>query len=264
MRILFSALLLLLATATAFGAVCKEEDLETQVSGRSECLVMRRYGTINPTTMVVWLHGNITSGGPANYHFPIAQKLATDLASNNVMSVALVRPGYPDGAGAFSTGYDNGRADNWTRTTIAEVGEAIERLRHTYKPMTVILVGHSGGAALAAVLLGMKLTLAEAAVLVSCPCDLIAWRLGRGGPPWNSEDPMQWVDKVPATTRIIVLTGTKDSTTSSSLAERYVKKLQGHGNDAVFIALPGVEHRNALRNAAVSEAILKLLPKLKK
>jgi hypothetical protein len=117
-KILFSIILLLNTAIAAYGAVCKEEDFVAKVSGYSECLLMRRYGSTNPTSMVVWLHGNISSGGPANYHFPIAQKFALDFTSENIMSVALVRPGYPDGNGEYSSGSDNGRADNWPRTVL--------------------------------------------------------------------------------------------------------------------------------------------------
>jgi pimeloyl-ACP methyl ester carboxylesterase len=260
MRLLLSTLLMLVTTTGAFGAVCEKEDFETRVSGTSECLLMRRYGSTSPTTMVVWLHGNISSGGPANYHFPIAQKFAVDFASDNVLSVALVRPGYPDGNGEYSSGDDGyRRADNWPRKTIAEVGTTIERLRLHYKPKTVIIVGHSGGAATAAVLLGMKPKLAEAAVLVSCPCDLIAWRLGRAGTPWSSENPILWIDEVPAATRVIALTGTRDDTTSVSAVEEYIQGLKARGIDAVFLPIPDAQHRDALGTAAVSDAIGRLL-----
>lgn len=259
MRILLSTILILVTTIGAYGGVCENEEFEYRVSGNSVCLLMKRYGTTNPGTMVVWLHGNISSGGPANYHFPIAQKFATDHASENVMSVALVRPGYPDGSGEYSTGSDNGRADNWPRETIAEIGTAIERLRLKYRPKNVIIVGHSGGAATAAVLLGMKPKLAEASVLVSCPCDLVAWRIGRRGATWSSENPILWTGDLPATSRVIALTGSKDSTTSPSLAASYIGALKARGINAAFHVIPGAEHKNALETTAVSDAIARLM-----
>ncbi|MDD2732369.1 MAG: phage tail protein [Desulfuromonadaceae bacterium] len=97
MRILLSTILIFVTTIGAYGGACEKEEFEYRLSGNSVCLLMKRYGTTNPATMVVWLHGNISSGGPANYHFPIAQKFATDHASENVKSVALVRPGYREG-----------------------------------------------------------------------------------------------------------------------------------------------------------------------
>lgn len=129
MKSLLSALMLLVTATGAFGAPCEMEDFETKVSGESECLLMRQYGSTKPTTMVVWLHGNISSGGPANAHFRIAQKAAADFAAENVLAVTLVRPGYPDGTGESSSGNDYGRADNWPRATIAEITTVIERLR---------------------------------------------------------------------------------------------------------------------------------------
>lgn len=219
---------------------------------------MRRYGSAEPSAMVVWLHGNMTSGNPANYHFPIAQKAAADFPSHKVLSVALVRPGYPDGSGASSSGNDYGRGDNWPKANIAEVGAAIERLRLRYRPDAVILVGHSGGAATAAVLLGMKPQLADAAILVSCPCDLVAWREGRGA--WfRSENPIRWLGKVATTARVVALTGTNDGVTSPELGRIYVEGLKARGIDAVFRPIPGAGHGDALGSAAVSDAIAGLL-----
>jgi predicted esterase len=261
MRLVLATLgLLVLVTATVtFAAPCEMEDFETKVSGASECLLMRRYGSTKPTTMVVWLHGNITAGGPANSHFRIAEKVAADFAAENVLAVALVRPGYPDGTGESSSGNSYGRADNWPRAIVAEVGTAIERLRQKYRPEQVIIVGHSGGAAIAAVLLGMKPNLADAAVLVACPCDIVAWRMGRSGPPWVSENPIKWIEKVNPATRVIALTGSMDNTTVPGLGETYIKSLKARGIDATFQLVPDVGHIDILKSPAISEAIYRLL-----
>lgn len=257
---LLIAILMLLATITsAFGAPCEIENFETKISSESECLLMRRYGSITPTTMIIWLHGNITSGGPANSHFRIAEKEAADFADENVLVVALVRPGYPDGTGESSSGNDHGRADNWPQDTITEIGTAIERLRFKYKPGNVIIVGHSGGAAITAVLLGMKPQLADAAILISCPCDLVAWRAGRRGLPWVSENPLQWVSKVSLTAKVVALTGIWDDTTAPGLSKTYVERLKVRGIDANFQLVPDAGHVDILKSPAVSEAILRFL-----
>jgi pimeloyl-ACP methyl ester carboxylesterase len=250
-----SALLLTLFAATsATAAPCEREDFETRVSGTSECLIMQRYGPAEPETMIVWLHGNVSTGGPANSHFKIAAKAAADLAAEKVLAVALVRPGYPDGTGAYSSGSDNGRADNWQQATIAEIGTAIERLRERYKPRKVLIVGHSGGAAIVAVLMGMKPELAQAALLVACPCDMMAWRLGRRGLPWASEDPLRWVERVDIAARIVALTGSRDDTTSPELARTYVARLAARGIDASFELVPEAGHIDILRSPALTEA----------
>ncbi len=178
------------ATSASAAVPCDDEDYVTRVGGESGCLLMRRYGADAPAAMVVWIHGNVSTGGPANSHFRVAEKLAGDSAEAKLLVVALVRPGYPDGTGATSSGNAYERADNWQRATIADVGTAVARLREHFKPARVVLVGHSGGAALSAVLLAMKPGIADAALLIGCPCDVAAWRAGRPGRPWSSESPL--------------------------------------------------------------------------
>lgn len=247
-------LMLLFAAAGAAAAPCEREDFETRVSGASECLIMQRHGTTAPETMIVWLHGNVSKGGPADSHFRIAAQAAADLAAERVLTVALIRPGYPDSTGAHSSGSDNGRSDNWQKSTIAEIGTVIERLRNRYRPRRVVIVGHSGGAAIAAVLMGMKPQLAHAALLVACPCDMVTWRLGRRGPPWASEDPLRWTDKVAASARIVALTGSRDETTQPMLAQTYVERLKARGIDAGFEMVPEAGHIDILRSPALTEA----------
>jgi pimeloyl-ACP methyl ester carboxylesterase len=173
--------------------------------------------------------------------------------------VALVRPGYPDGTGAHSSGSDNGRIDNWTQPVVAEIGKVVARLRDRFRPKAVILIGHSGGAAISAALLGMRPDLAEAAILIGCPCDMQAWRVGRSRTPWRSVDPMDWVSSVAAGTRVIALTGSLDTTTVPSLAEDYAARLRSRGVDAEFRLVPGAGHVDILGSPAITAAAAELL-----
>jgi pimeloyl-ACP methyl ester carboxylesterase len=221
---------------------------------------MRRYGPPEPEAMIVWLHGDVSSGGPANYHFAIARDAAAELAQLKVLSVALVRPGYPDGSGeSSSVSFLNaGRADHYTSENLAEVGAAIERLRTHFKPKTLVLVGHSGGAATGAVLLGMRPGLIDAAVLVACPCDLVAWRSGRR--EWGrSENPFKWVGRVSAPTKVVALTGARDDNTLPELARSYVDALRSRGVEAQFFILPDDTHNSAFRSPEVLKAVRQLL-----
>ncbi|MBS1207688.1 MAG: alpha/beta hydrolase family protein [Proteobacteria bacterium] len=259
-RQLFSAFLWMLFSSAAFGAACESEDFTQTVSGASQCLLMRHFGNLTPETLVVWLHGDVSSGGPANYHFPYAEKLAQESFAGKVLSVALVRPGYPDGSGASSgvAEASSGRSDHYTRENLNEVGTAIERLRAKYKPARLVVVAHSGGAATTASLVGMMPGVIDSAVLVSCPCDTVAWRTGRRA--WSkSENPMNWTDKVATTTRVIALTGDKDDNTPPALAEAYVAALQARQIDARFQLLPGENHNSAFRPASVYPVLQRVL-----
>jgi predicted esterase len=257
-------LLILLSLATCcaspFAATCSAQDHELRVSGASQCLLMRRFGDTEPDAMVVWIHGDVSSGLPANYHFGIAQKAVEQLAPAKVLSVALVRPGYSDGTGDSSSVafLHSGRSDHYTKENLLEVGAAIERLRAKFQPKTVVVVGHSGGAATTAVLLGLSPKLIDAAVLVACPCDLVAWRVGKR--EWGrSENPIKWVDKVEPTTRVVALTGAKDDNTLPELARVYTEALKQRGVPATFQLLPDDTHNGALRSPEVLNAVRSLL-----
>ena len=120
-----------------------------------------------------------------------------------------------------------------------------------------MVVGHSGGAATTAVLLGMKPGLIDGAVLVACPCDVAAWRSGRRA--WSrSENPILWADRVGRATRVVALTGDRDDNTAPELARGYVAALAARGIDAVFRALPGESHNGAFRSPEVLEAVRSL------
>jgi pimeloyl-ACP methyl ester carboxylesterase len=249
------SLAMFIATSVCVADTCDPETFETRVSGVSQCLLMRRFGSTNPKEMVVWLHGDLSSGGPANYHFAAAETAARALGEE-VLSVALVRPGYPDGSGDSSSVAlsQTGRSDHYTRDNLTEVGTAIRRLRTRFNPQIVIVVGHSGGAATAAVLLGLEPKLIDGAVLVACPCDLQTWRAGRRS--WTrSEDPLRWVSKIDPSTRVIALTGERDDNTSPSLARSYVDALQARNVNAVFRSLPNESHNSSFRSPEVLRAV---------
>jgi pimeloyl-ACP methyl ester carboxylesterase len=217
---------------------------------------MRRYGSNDPESLIVWLHGDVSSGGPANYHFAPAERAALEFADQNVLSVALVRPGYPDGSGESSSVafLHSGRSDHYTQENLVQVATAIERLKARFKARRVIAVGHSGGAATVAVLLGMKPGLVDGAVLVACPCDLFAWRAGRQ--PWGrSESPSAWVGKVSPTVKVSALTGDADANTQPELARIYIDQLRSRGIDASFTTIPQATHNSSFRSPEVFSAV---------
>lgn len=255
-----AALLLALVSTHVHASPCDTDDHSIRVTGQNECLIMRKYGSDAPKTMLVWLHGDVSSGGPANYHFRDAEKAAQAFKAFSTLSVALVRPGYPDGTWRSSTVAEGhgGRRDHYTKVNIAEIASAIDKLKSHYQPEKTILIGHSGGASIAAVVIGWFPQLAQAAVLVSCPCDLAAWRAGRQA--WSaSEDPAKWVDAIQPTTEVVALTGDGDTNTPPALAERYVERLGQRGVHASFHLIRNTPHNGALESPEVMAALERVL-----
>jgi hypothetical protein len=105
--------------------------------------------------------------------------------------------------------------------------------------------------------LGKSPRLIDAAVLVSCPCDVARWRRERWRDRWRwSESPSHYVARVPRGTAVVAITGSRDGNTAQRLAEDYVRKLMRRGVDARFVAVQGAGHAFSGVAAATVEAVV--------
>lgn len=263
MRILLFVLVFSFIVPAARAVPCPAELPESAVTGRNECLVLRSFTGAQvagaPHALVVVLHGDVSAGGPANYHFALAQQLVDVPELARSVAIAVVRPGYEDGAGARSGGSHNNRSDHYTASNIDEVAGVVAKLKQMRRPQRVVLLGHSGGAATAAIMAGRHPGLADGVVLVACPCHLADWRLSRNRSLWTlSESPHSWADRIPPSTRIIALTGTSDDNTGPRLAQDYVKRAREKGLNARFEAIDGASHNSAFRSPQVVAAVVEL------
>ncbi|MEO0664426.1 MAG: prolyl oligopeptidase family serine peptidase [Pseudomonadota bacterium] len=200
----------------------------------------KTYGKGDEVLFVV-LHGDLSSGANAQYHYDVARRISQ--THPKATAFGLIRPGYSDDEGRTSPGSNNGRRDQYTADNNRLVAETIANLKESTGAEYVIAMGHSGGAAQIGTIIGTHPGVVDLAVLVGCPCDVPRWRqtLGRRAFP-NSQSPADYVDAVPASTRVIALTGANDDNTFSALAEDYVAALSARGIDASFNEVASGEH----------------------
>ena len=251
-----AVLLTLCAPAAAQADPCAGRDAARNVAGDRLCLAMRAFGarTAPGGTLVVVLHGDASSGGPANYHFELAREIAAARPAASV--VALVRPGYADGDGLTSDGNLFGRRDHYTAENIDAVAASIAGLRARTGAARVVGIGHSGGAATLGVIVGRRPGTLDAAVLLACPCDIPTWRAMNSARPWaQSLSPHDFIAAIPAGTRVILAVGTGDNNTWPRLSENYVAALKKRELPAELVAIDGVGHN---MNAGMRAAVLKL------
>ncbi|MBF9221972.1 alpha/beta hydrolase family protein [Hymenobacter ruricola] len=219
-----------------------------------------RSATLSPhPTLLLVLHGDAPFNKP-DYQYTLAREVAR--ANPDVVAVGLLRPGYTDPAGHQSDG-ERGEAtgDNYTPAVIDAVAGALTTLRARYHAGRVVVAGHSGGAAIAADLLGRHPGLADAALLASCPCNVATWRAHMkrrvGGAIWDqpvaSVSPEQVVARVPARTRVTLLVGAADSTAPRALTQEYYQQLRQRGIPATVVELPGLGHEIFLGQAVRQE-----------
>lgn len=244
------------ANAQFLSHPCPDADNVHRVDGKLECLVMKLFAppeTAGARTLLVFLHGDTSAGGPSSYLYPLAAKYT----SQSVISAALIRPGYFDADHNESTGNSLGRRDNVTEHNVEAVANALQALRTHYKVSRLVVVGHSGGAATAAVILGKFPGVIDDAILVGCPCNMARWKAGRS---FRSLSPDQFTADVPKQANVVALTGSKDDNTYPQLASGYVADLVARGVNGKFMEVPDASHNRGIFGTDVfDQALLPLL-----
>jgi pimeloyl-ACP methyl ester carboxylesterase len=210
--------------------------------------------------LVVVLHGDLLE--PDNsYHYGFARTLASQTA--NAVVVGLLRPGYRDERGNRSDGDPlTGTGDNYTLEVVAAIAQATEQLKARYGAGTAVLIGHSGGAALAALVLGLYPDVADGGLLVACPCDLPAWRdymlSERGDPIWTQPhrglSPIDYADRVSSTAIVELTVGDEDRVVEPEYSQRHAALLSARGVEARVAVLAGLGHNILLRPPVVAMA----------
>jgi pimeloyl-ACP methyl ester carboxylesterase len=221
--------------------------------------------------LVLVLHGDLPEP-PPSYQYEFAKLLISRTGNAvDVIAAGVLRPGYSDPTGDRSSG-DMGRAiaDNYTPEVVDAVAAAARELSRAHAAGTTVLVGHSGGGAIAADLLGRHPGLARGAVLVGCGCDPAAWRKRRlaetGNPmfdgPTRSLHPLDLARDVAPGTVVRLVVGENDDVAPAAYSHAYAAALRERGIDAAVDVVPGLGH-NILFAPRVIDAITDVLTILK-
>jgi pimeloyl-ACP methyl ester carboxylesterase len=213
--------------------------------------------------LIVVLHGDAPFS-PPTYQYRFAAQAAA--LTDNAVVAAILRPGYSDkedqsdGTKGMTTG------DNYTPEVIDAVAKVIEAMKSKYGAGRVVIVGHSGGAAISADLLGRHPSLVSAALLVSCPCDLPKWRAHmksvQGTSIWDVPitglSPLDLVADVSPSVQVSMVAGAEDHVAPPELTNEYATALRAHGVPVEVTVAPGLPH-DILLEPAVFDTLRRLL-----
>ena len=226
-------------------------------------------GSESPVLVLV-LHGDLPEP-PPSYQYEFAKVIA-DRNPGAVIAAGLLRPGYRDPAGDRSAG-NMGRAtaDNYTPEVVDAVARAARELSKDHHARAVVLVGHSGGGAIAADVLGRHPDVAAGAVLVGCGCDPAAWRARQraqtGNPtfdePTRSIQPLAVAKDVAPGVIVRMVVGDKDDVAPPADSQVYAMALREHGIDVSVDVVPGLGH-NILFAPRVIDAVADVLMRMAK
>ena len=247
LSVLLAACLSSLSSGTAFAQGCPQADGINKVDGQLECLAIQTTKSKNNQSknnqkvrnLLVYLHGDSSRGGLFDRHF----KYFTPLASADTVFVGMIRPGYADSKKNASTGDSLGGGDNYTAHNVDAVANALQALKSKYSARHLVVVGYSGGAATAGVILGRHPDLIDDAVLISCPCDLNIRRQG-----WannivrRSISPHEVAHSVFKTAQVTAITGDADVNTTPEQVKGYIATLKDHGVKVRYIEVPKATH----------------------
>jgi predicted esterase len=203
--------------------------------------------------LVIYLHGDYGIGGSS-----YMSEVASHFSKPNRMNIALIRPGYFDDNGYFSTGSSlgvtstkiAGRLDTYTRENVDIIADAILNLKQHYKSKRVVVIGHSGGAAIAALALNFYPQLINKVLLINCPFDLKLWR-----PDWeHSLSPIENISNISPKAKIDILSGAADDVVPPELGKKYAQELNKINNQTEFFLGIGMKHN--LNDATTKSMVL--------
>jgi pimeloyl-ACP methyl ester carboxylesterase len=209
--------------------------------------------------LVVVLHGDAPFNRPGYQNTFAAQVAATH---GDVIAVGLLRPGYTDPQGNTSDGARGlATGDNWNATNIDAIAAAIGELKRRYHARKVVVAGHSGGAAIGANILGRHPEVIDAALMVSCPCDVEQWRQHMfqltGQPMFLGEvdtlSPIEQITGMSDQANVTLIVGSQDQVTPPGLSERYQAVAATLGKKVRLVQLEGKGHEIFLEPAVFAE-----------
>jgi poly(3-hydroxybutyrate) depolymerase len=243
----------LLSNGMALAQGCPQADGVNRVDGQIECLAIQTTKPANSNkqrNLLVYLHGDSSRGGLFDRHF----KYFTPFASQDTVFVGMIRPGYADSRKNASSGDKMGGGDSYTAHNVDAVAHALQALKAKYSARRLVVVGYSGGAATAGVILGRHPELIDDAVLIACPCDL---NIRRKGAARRSMSPHEVADSVFKTVHVTAITGAADVNTTPEQVTGYIHTLQAHGVKARYVEVPKATHEvGILGTKLLQDAVL--------
>ena len=242
--------LAILNSSAAWAQGCPQADSVNRVDGQLECLAIQTTvqttklaqnskSNLKPRNLLVYLHGDSSRGGRFDRHF----KYFTPFVDQNTVFVGMIRPGYADSKKNASTGNKMGGGDNYTAHNVDAVANGLRALKAKYQARRLVVVGYSGGAATAGVILGRHPDVIDAAVLIACPCDLTIRRQA-----WaknivrRSISPHEVASSVFKTARVTAITGAADVNTKPEQVTGYIATLKAQGVKARYIEVLKATH----------------------
>jgi pimeloyl-ACP methyl ester carboxylesterase len=233
-------------------------------AGRLKTRVYQSAKISQHPVLVILVHGDIPD--PRQGLYELAQSITS--ITEDVVAAGVLRPGYNDAQGdklSGKLGYAIG--DNYTPEVVDAVDAAIRKLKADYHARAVVIIGHSGGGAISANLIGRHPKDVDAALLLACGCDPVEFmaRFTREHAfipknlPNPSLLPLDLAPKVSRRQHVRMVIGDQDDVVRLPASQAYFNALKAEGIDVTFIMAPGIGHNDIFRAPETFAALRELL-----
>lgn len=223
-----------------------------ELTGSSRhCVAIQKFEHVsldgNTRVLVVFVPGDRRSSVALPDDHGTAFNLSQRL---KVSTIAIEHPAYRSDAASSEVA----QYDGYTPANIAILANALAMLRTLSPGKKILLIGHSGGAAMAALLASRYPSSADAYLLAACPCDVPQWRQSRNASTgkavsWaHSLSPQDEVQNIRADARIALVVGNRDEDPLAKFSEAYVTRLQRRGVKTRLTYAIGATHVSVLRS----------------
>jgi pimeloyl-ACP methyl ester carboxylesterase len=198
-------------------------------------------------TLIVVLHDDSPDSPDSAYR--AAEAFARDVPGS--ITAVVLRPGFTDLKDHRSQGApESGGGDGYTTERLREIAATIRTIQRASPQVRTLLVGQGGGAAIAADLAGTQARIADAMLLLGCPCMLDEWREDRAAAPGGSAfatpvsslDPLKTVGGVSPSLQVTLLVGANDEQTKPRYSRGYAEALALRGVATDFRILTDKGH----------------------
>ena len=217
--------------------------------------------------MVFFIHGDQIN--PKVTYF---DKFISNFSSEDAIIISITRPGWMNNKDHKSDGKTNiSNGDNYIpKEDVDPIYRVIKKFKRKYKINNIIIIGHSGGAAIAGILYGRFPNLIKEAVLISCPCIVASWRkdhfqkfvnkLNRKVcfPKFKSKSPHEYVEKIDSEIKINIFVGKEDKNTYPIYSQEYHFILIKNKKNSTFQIFNG-DHMSILQNNLMIERIVSII-----
>jgi len=220
-----------------------------------ECIEYANYAGNVKKKLIVIIHGAWKEGADTLSHYKLfAENLNME---TDITTVAVALPGYS----GSSTNHIQALTHNKNAIHMASTKAYIEflaillkDLKEKFKAKNLTVIAHSAGAITTATLLGYKPHLIQNALLAGGRYDI--HKVDNDKTLISAIDV---INKIPQTTKIVLVSGSKDTISKPEVSKSFYKILKSNGLNVKYIEVPDASHLDLDMQEKSIEALKELI-----